>query len=282
MKILVTGANGQLGREVIKQFSQNHVVWGYSKEELDITNYADVKSILQNHLPDVIIHSAAYTAVDACETNGIKAMDVNAFGAANVARSAREIGARMFYISTDYVFDGEKGAPYVENDRTNPVSMYGISKSVGELMVKCLLSDSTIIRTSWLYGHDGRNFVKTMLGFAKKNKEVTVVDDQIGCPTYTADLAKVIMELLEKPNGVYHVSNTGSCSWYQFAQRIYREAGNSPELVKPCSTEDYGAPAKRPKFSCLANQELERQQVELPRHWEEALTEFIRREFAND
>ncbi|WP_223596646.1 dTDP-4-dehydrorhamnose reductase [Neobacillus bataviensis] len=279
MKILVTGANGQLGREVVHQFNQNYEVIGYGKDELDISNLDRVSFILKKDCPDVIIHSAAYTAVDECETQGIKAIEINGLGAANVARAARKIGARMFYISTDYVFNGEKEIPYLENDKTNPLSMYGLSKLVGELMVQTILPNSTIIRTSWLYGHDGKNFVKTMIHFARENKKVRVVNDQVGSPTYTADLVEIINVLLEKPNGIYHVSNTGTCSWYQFAKRIYKEAGSDPELVTPCTTEEYGALAKRPKFSVMDHGGLKSKKVPLPRKWEVALQAFMKREF---
>ena len=280
MKIFVTGANGQLGREVISQFGKEYEVFGYGKEDFDITNAESVQSVLVKQSPNVIIHTAAFTAVDACETNIKHAFEVNAQGAANVANAAKEIGARMFYISSDYVFNGEKEEPYLENDKPDPLSIYGLSKLAGENMVQSILSNSTIIRTSWLYGHRGKNFVNTMLHLAQQNKRVRVVYDQVGCPTYTADLVQVLLALLHKPNGIYHVSNTGSCSWFEFAQTIYREAGRDSELVTPCTTEEYGAPAKRPKYSVLAHKELERVLIMPPRRWDYALIEFLRKESA--
>lgn len=282
MKILVTGATGQLGREIIKQFTRNHDVIGYGKEELDITNLEQVISLMKKGRPDAIIHTAAYTAVDECETNKLKAIEVNALGAANVAKAASDIDAKMFHISTDYVFSGRKQKPYVEEDPPDPISMYGLSKYTGELLVQHILPSSTIIRTSWLYGHNGKNFVNTMLQFAKNQTQVKVVDDQVGSPTYTADLVKVMGALFDKPHGIYHVTNSGECSWYQFAKRIYELAGSEPNLVTACSTEEFGSLAKRPKFSCLAHKKMKAQNIPLPRNWETALQTFIRKEQAND
>ncbi|MCM3571046.1 dTDP-4-dehydrorhamnose reductase [Neobacillus mesonae] len=282
MKILVTGANGQLGKEVIKQFSSSYDMIGYGKEELDITNLNQVISLMQKERPDLIIHTAAYTAVDECEINKLKAMEVNALGAANVAKAASAIEAKMFYISSDYVFSGKKQKPYMEDDSPDPISMYGLSKYTGELLVQHILPSSTIIRTSWLYGHNGRNFVNTMLQFAKSHTQVKVVNDQVGSPTYTADLVKIMTFLLDKPHGIYHVTNLGECSWYQFAKRIYELAGSDPELVKACSTEDFGSLAKRPSFSCLAHEEIKAHNIPLPPDWETALKAFIRKEQAND
>ncbi|HWO75385.1 MAG TPA: dTDP-4-dehydrorhamnose reductase [Bacillus sp. (in: firmicutes)] len=282
MRILVTGAYGQLGREVISQFSKEYQIIGYGKKELDITNEENVGTVIKKISPNVIIHTAAYTAVDTCETNIKQAYEVNTIGAANVAKAAQKIGARMFYISTDYVFDGKKEVPYLENDETNPLSIYGLSKLAGEKSVLKILPVCTIIRTSWLYGHGGKNFVNTMLQFAKQNKKVKVVDDQVGSPTYTVDLVRVLLALMNKPDGIYHVSNTGSCSWFQFAKRIYQEAGADPELVIPCTTEEYGSLAKRPKYSVLDQKELVNVHIEPPRKWDDALREFLRKELAND
>jgi dTDP-4-dehydrorhamnose reductase len=282
VKILVTGANGQLGKEVIKHFNWGHEVFGYGKEKLDITNLDQVMFLIKRDRPEAIIHCAAYTAVDECETNKIKAIEVNALGAANVAKAASDINAKMFHISTDYIFSGRKQKLYVEDDPPDPICMYGLSKYTGELLVQHILPASTIIRTSWLYGHNGKNFVNTMLQFAKNHTQIKVVDDQVGSPTYIVDLVKVIAVLLNKPHGIYHVTNSGECSWYQFAKRIYELAGSDPELVKACSTEEFGALAKRPKFSCLAHKEMKAQNIPLPPHWENALQTFIRREQAND
>ncbi|MBS4216902.1 dTDP-4-dehydrorhamnose reductase [Bacillus sp. FJAT-49711] len=282
MKFLVTGANGQLGREVVNQFQRNHVVKGYGKSSLDITNLQDVMLCIQKEKPDIIIHAAAYTAVDDCESNIKNALLVNALGAAHVALSAKEVGARMFYISTDYVFNGKKGAPFIESDSTDPLSIYGLSKYAGELMVQIIKPDCTIIRTSWLYGHEGKNFVKTMSQLAKEEKMVKVVYDQIGSPTYTVDLVEVIKALLDKPDGIYHVTNSGECSWFQFAQSIYKEMGKNQNLVIPCSTDEYGALAKRPNYSVLANDKIKSLNITPPRKWEDALIAFLRKESAND
>ncbi|MCS0674073.1 dTDP-4-dehydrorhamnose reductase, partial [Cytobacillus firmus] len=223
----------------------------------------------------------AFTAVDQCEIKCKEAFEVNGLGSGFVAQAANKVNARMFYISSDYVFDGRKQSPYTEEDEPNPQSTYGMSKWLGEKLVQ-KFTNGTIIRTSWLFGHDGKNFVKTMLDLAEKNKEIKVVNDQIGSPTYVNDLAETIIELLNKKSGIYHVTNSGSCSWYEFARTIFKEAGFSPGLVHPIMTEEYGALAPRPPYSILAHDALIRENVKVPRPWNEALQEFIRKEKSND
>jgi dTDP-4-dehydrorhamnose reductase len=276
LDILITGADGQLGKELTRQISQSHSVISLGKKDLNITDKEKVNKIISQLKPELIIHAAAFTAVDNCEIERKKAFEVNGLGAGYVAIAANKVGARMFYISSDYVFDGIKQSPYTEEDEPNPLSVYGMSKWLGEKLV--LNFHGTVIRTSWLYGHDGKNFVKTMLALAQKNKEIKVVNDQIGSPTYVNDLTETIIRLFDKRIGLYHVSNSGSCSWYEFAKAIFKEAGFDSNLVLPISTEDYGALAARPRYSVMAHKALMRENVKPLRTWNEALKTFIRKE----
>ncbi|WP_227551522.1 dTDP-4-dehydrorhamnose reductase [Metabacillus sediminilitoris] len=277
MDILITGAHGQLGKELGRKLSLFHSVVSLGKKELDITKQEEVAKIISHVNPQIIIHAAAFTAVDQCETDRKKAFEVNGLGAGYIAQAANKVNARMFYISSDYVFDGNKQTPYIEGDEPNPQSTYGMSKWLGEKFVLNLYN-GTVIRTSWLYGHDGKNFVKTMLELAKKKKEIKVVNDQIGSPTYVNDLTESIIQLLDKKNGIYHVSNSGSCTWYEFARTIFEEAGFNPKLVLPTTTKEYGALATRPRYSVLENSALLRESIKPLRLWNEALKEFIRKE----
>lgn len=277
LDIVITGADGQLGKELKRRLSLSHSVVSLSKDDLDITEKDEVYKKIPQLKPQIIIHAAAFTAVDQCEIDRKKAYEVNGLGTGYVALAANMINARMFYISSDYVFDGNKKSPYFEEDVPNPKTIYGMSKWMGEQLVLSI-NNGTVIRTSWLYGHDGKNFVKTMLELAKKNKEITVVNDQVGSPTYVNDLAETIIHLFDKNNGVYHVSNSGSCSWYTFAKAIFEEAGYNPEFVHPTTTEEYGALAPRPFFSVLGHKALIQENVNILRPWNEAIKEFIRKE----
>jgi dTDP-4-dehydrorhamnose reductase len=275
--ILLTGAHGQLGKELERKLTPCHSVFSFGKAELDITQKEQAEKIIMQIKPQLIIHAAAFTAVDQCEKDVKKAFDVNGLGAANIALAANKVNARMFYISSDYVFNGEKQTPYVETDEPDPKSVYGMSKWMGEKLVRNI-NDGTIIRTSWLYGHDGKNFVKTMLLLAEKHSEIKVVNDQLGSPTYVNDLAEIIIQLIHKKNGIYHVSNTGTCTWYEFAKAIFKEAGYNPALVLPTTTEKFRAAAPRPRFSVLQHDALMRENVITPRVWNDALKEFMRKE----
>ncbi|PAL11711.1 dTDP-4-dehydrorhamnose reductase [Peribacillus simplex] len=281
MDIVITGANGQLGKELERRLGQFHTVIGLSKNDLDISDKEEVYKKITELEPQIIIHAAAFTAVDQCETDRRKAFEVNSLGTGYVSLAANMVGARVFYISSDYVFDGKKQSPYLEEDVPNPQSTYGMTKWIGEQLVLSI-NNGIVIRTSWLYGHDGKNFVKTMLELVKKNKEIRVVNDQVGSPTYVKDLAETISHLLDKRNGIYHVSNSGSCSWYIFAKAIFEEAGFDPKLVRIITTKEFGALAPRPHFSVLENKALLREKVQIPRSWNEALKEFIRKEVSHD
>lgn len=278
MKLIVTGANGQLGKDVVRLAKQQGFeVYGFGREEMDVTSLEQVRKHVKTIKPDAIIHCAAYTKVDLAEEEIEQAYRVNAGGTRNVAVSGEEIGAKVCYISTDYVFDGTSSSPYQEYDRTNPLNVYGKSKLAGEELTKTLCSKYFIVRTSWVYGQEGHNFVKTMLRLAKERKEISVVDDQIGSPTYTVHLAGFLLQLVRSDYyGVYHASNTGSCSWYEFAKAIFQYA-NLDIAVKPIPTEQFPVKAKRPKFSVLNHIAIRTNGFDPLPHWQEGLKEFFMR-----
>jgi dTDP-4-dehydrorhamnose reductase len=282
MKVLITGGNGQLGRALFETMKMSHEVIQLPKEQLDITCEQTVEKVYKEIQPDYVFHTAAYTAVDQCETIQAKAFQINSIGSLNIAEACKRIGSKMIYISSDYVFDGKKRTPYSETDIPNPKCIYGLSKWLGEELVKKTLLESYIVRTSWLYGHGGKNFVNTMARFAASQKEVKVVSDQIGSPTYVNDLVDVLLHLIDKPYGTYHVSNDGQCSWYQFAKAIYEYVGAEPNLVRPLTTKEYGSPAKRPAFSLLNLNKLESNDITKPRDWKAALEEYLCKERLHD
>jgi dTDP-4-dehydrorhamnose reductase len=275
MKILVTGANGQLGRDLVEILGLSHEVIGFGSKDLDVRDLDQCHEKFKQVNPDVIIHAAAYTAVDLAESNEHQAFAVNAFGSRNIAAAANEIKAKLCYISSDYVFDGTSDKPYKENDITNPQSVYGKSKLAGEQLIQSLTNQFFIVRTSWVYGQYGNNFVKTMLKIGKEKPKLKVVNDQIGSPTYTVDLSHFILELISSEKyGIYHASNIGSCSWFEFAQAIFAESGYTTQ-VEPCMTEDFPRPAPRPKYSVMDHQSIRTHNFTDLRPWREALAEFI-------
>lgn len=258
MRVLITGAAGQVGRELVDAFGSDahHEVIGVDHSGLDITSRDDVLALITTVRPDAIVHPAAWTAVDACESDPDRAFQVNALGTRNLAEGARRVGAPVFYVSTDYVFDGTKESPYLEWDETNPRSVYGASKLAGE---RELDPGSTIIRTSWVCGFHGGNMVKTILRLASEHESLSFVDDQFGHPTFADDLASMIKRLvIERRPGTFHVTNQGSVSWFEFAQEVLRAAGLDPERVAPVSTKDLqpARPAPRPANSVLDNAAL--------------------------
>jgi len=275
MRILITGAEGQLGRDLVATLVFNHDVFGMGRAELDITNIQQARSVIHDVKPDVIIHAAAYTAVDLAEEEEDQAYQVNAYGTRNVAVACEEVGAKFCYISTDYVFDGRGDRPYREYDNTNPQSVYGKSKRAGELLAQSLTSRYFIVRTSWVFGIHGQNFVKTMLKLAETKRQLKVVHDQIGSPTYAKDLAKFLSELVvTEKYGIYHASNTGICSWYEFAKTIFEYSSINIQ-VDPCTTEEFPRPAPRPKYSVLDHMSIRTNGFKDLRPWQEALREFL-------
>lgn len=276
MKVLVTGAKGQLGTDLVLLLSdRGYEVYGYGREELDITNFDQVKRVIREIHPDVVIHTAAYTKVDLAESEPDQAFLINSYGTRNVAVVSEAVGAKLVYISTDYVFDGTATTPYNEFASTTPQSVYGKSKLAGEQFVRDLHSKFFIVRTSWVFGKHGNNFVKTMLKLAQERDELMVVHDQVGCPTYTIDLANCVLELIQTEKyGVYHVSNSGHCSWYEFAKAIFEEAGIEVK-VNPCTTKDFPRPAPRPTYSVFEHMALKLNGFSEMRYWREALKEFI-------
>jgi len=276
VKVVVTGAGGQLGIDIVRLLTDRGIeVVGYGRSELDVTDLASVREALTQSKPDVIIHAAAYTKVDQAESDEDQAYRVNAYGTRNVAIAAEEIGAKVCYISTDYVFDGTSSKPYQEYDRTNPLGVYGHSKLAGEELVKTLSSRYYIVRTAWVYGRNGQNFVKTMLRLAEERDEVNVVTDQVGSPTYTEDLAAFLIDLVQTDYyGIYHATNSGSCSWYEFAKAIFEESGVDVR-VNPITSLEFPRPAPRPSYSVLDHMSIRANGFQDLRHWREGLKQYI-------
>jgi dTDP-4-dehydrorhamnose reductase len=253
MKVLIIGSEGMLGHDLVDILSCENEVKTTTIDTLDITNIDKTIEIVKEINPDVVVHTAAFTDVDGSEANPDLAYKVNALGTRNVAVACKETDSAMVYICTDYVFDGLKGTSYYEYDQTNPLSVYGKTKHIGEVFIRDNLNKFYIVRSSWLYGIHGPNFITTMLNLAENNKQISVVNDQIGSPTYTVDLSKAIAKLIKKPVfGIYHITNSDSCSWYEFAREIFEIAGIEVELT-PVTTEEFPRPAPRPKFSVLEN-----------------------------
>lgn len=267
MKILVTGANGMLGQDLCPILEDvGAFVIETDADTLDITKGDAVEQALTDIHPDMVIHCAAYTNVDKAEEELEPAKLINVTGTENIAKICGKLDIPLVYISTDYVFDGTKTAPYTPDDTTNPLNNYGLTKLQGEEAVKKYCEKYYIARTSWLYGHYGKNFVETMISLADKD-ELKVVDDQIGCPTWTVELANGILKLLSKPYGTYHVCGSGTTSWYGFAQEIFKQTGLNVNL-KPCTTEEFPRPAKRPQYSVMANENI-------CRNWQVALHDYL-------
>lgn len=273
MRILVTGANGQLGREVARQAGGHELVLA-DRRRLDIADEAAVRVLLREIKPQAVIHCAAYTNVDGAESDADGAFRVNAAGARNIAAGCLEQQARMVYVSTDYVFDGQTTAAYREFDPVNPQTVYGRTKFQGEQLVRQILGRHYIVRTAWLYG-DGGNFVRTMLKLAEERQELRVVADQTGTPTSTVDLARVIYQLLASDAyGTYHATCQGHCTWHEFAGEIFKQAGKEVRVV-PVASGEFPRPAKRPAYSVLDNYMLRMTLGDPMRQWQAALQEYL-------
>lgn len=267
MAVLVTGAKGMLGQDLCPILEDaGYEVIETDREELDITDKKAVNKFITELKPELIIHCAAYTNVDKAEEDLETARLLNKTGAENIAEAAAKCDAVMIYISTDYVFNGTKQTPYLPTDTPDPINNYGLTKYEGEEAVKKHCTKYYIARTSWLYGHHGKNFVETMISL-KDKEELKVVDDQVGCPTWTVELSNGILKLLKQPYGTYHVCGSGSTSWYGFAKEIFEQLGLSVNL-KPCTTDEFPRPAKRPHYSIMDNNGI-------CRDWRAALKDYL-------
>ncbi len=276
MKILVTGANGQLGHDILLNLKARGID-GIPADiaEFDITQAAATERFILDNQPEAVIHCAAYTAVDKAEDDMERCQLINVTGAENIARACQKINAKLIYVSTDYVFPGIGDTPYETDAPTGPLSVYGKTKLAGELAVQHALKRYFIVRTSWVFGKNGSNFVKTMLRLGKEREEVNVVCDQVGSPTYTVDLAKLLVDLaLSEEYGVYHATNEGFCSWAEFATEIFRKAGLSTR-VNYVTTEQYPARAHRPCNSRLSKASLTQAGFEVLPTWEDALSRYL-------
>ena len=276
MRILVTGVRGQLGHDVVEELEKRGIeAVGVDIQEMDITDAASVEKVVGEVCVDAVIHCAAYTAVDAAEENEELCRRVNRDGTRNIAKVCRKLDIKMIYISTDYVFSGEGTRPWEPEDVRMPKSVYGQTKYEGELAVQELLDKYFIVRIAWVFGINGKNFVKTMLGLAKNHDTIRVVNDQFGSPTYTYDLAGLLVDMvLTDKYGIYHATNEGICSWYEFACAIFREAGISMNVV-PVSTEEYGAKAGRPANSRMSKEKLTENGFKRLPSWQDALRRYI-------
>ncbi len=277
MKVLVTGVNGQLGWDVVRLLERRGISCrGVDVQDFDLLDGPAALECVREYGPDVVVHCAAYTAVDKAESEPEKCAAVNGDGTLNMVRAALSVGAKMVYISTDYVFSGEGEEPWVEDAPYEPKNVYGLSKVQGEIAVRSLMKRYFLIRTSWVYGVHGKNFVRTMLRLGRENSEVRVVADQIGSPTYSADLARVICDLIPTEKyGIYHVTNEGYVSWARFAEMIM--AGrNLPCRVVPVTTAEYAAAARRPLNSRLSKEKLRESGVAPMPTVEDALERYLR------
>lgn len=270
--ILVVGSKGMLGQELMGLLGET--ARGVDVADIDITDLASVQRVLLTLKPRVVVNAAAFTDVDGCETQTELALQVNGEGVAHLAMISKDIGAKLVQVSTDYIFNGGKQTPYLEDDPPAPLSIYGESKLAGEMNAK-FNPDHLIVRTQWLYGHAGKNFVETMLRLAGERSELTVVDDQVGSPTWTYDLALAIKALIEKDlRGTYHAANSGFVSWNGFAREIFRQAGLKV-TVTPMSTTELGRPAARPLHSTLDCSKLTEETGFVPQPWQEALKRYL-------
>jgi len=273
MRVTLFGASGLLGQALVPALDGEQLTT-FSVEDADLRDHARINQLVRDSRPEWIILCAAYADVDGCESNRELAMAVNCDGAVNVARAAREVGARLMFISTDYVFDGAKPTPYETTDKRCPVSVYGESKACAEQRLLEIVPEVCVVRTAWLFGHGGKCFPGTILNLAETRPELSVVNDQRGSPTFTPDLSKALVELCRKnARGIVHVTNSGNCTWYGFACELFREAG-LPTRVKPVTTAEFPRPARRPANSVLSPTSLHANGIELP-SWQDATRRYL-------
>ena len=276
MRVFVTGVKGQLGYDVVKELeTRGHTAIGVDIEEMDITDGDAVRRVVTQANPDAVIHCAAYTAVDAAEDNEELCRRVNALGTKNIVKVCRDLDCKLMYISTDYVFNGQGTRPWEPDDKREPLNVYGQTKYEGELAVETL-EKYFIVRIAWVFGVNGKNFIKTMLNLGKTRDSLTVVDDQIGSPTYTYDLARLLVDMIETDQyGRYHATNEGLCSWYEFACEIFRQAGIQIK-VSPVASSEYPSRAKRPMNSRMDKSKLQAMGFEPMPPWQDALRRYLK------
>ena len=276
MKILLLGHKGMLGTDLLTQMRLHHEIVGMDKEEIDITSADECAKAIGKTAPQIVINAAGYTNVDGCETAKEECFAVNAEALKNIAIACHRKNIRIIHFSTDYVFNGTGSAPYKEDDDCDPINTYGASKLAGERYLQTLAQNYIIIRTAWLYGVNGKNFVRTILEKAKTTPRLTVVDDQLGSPTHTKDLAAAVDILIEKnAQGEFHVTNRGSCSWYQFAVKILQEAGIDDVEVSPIKSDQLARQAKRPAYSVLSMQKFIQITGKATQPWQLALKDYL-------
>lgn len=277
MRALVTGVRGQLGYDVVRELQRRgHEAIGVNSAEMDITDAQKVSQVITNVAVDTVIHCAAYTAVDAAEDHKEICHKVNAEGTRNIANICKKLDLKMVYISTDYVFDGTGESPWEPDDKREPLNYYGQTKYEGELAVETLLEKYFIVRIAWVFGINGKNFVKTMLNLAEKMDKITVVNDQVGSPTYTYDLARLLVDMAEMDKyGHYHVTNEGYCTWYEFAKEIFRQTGANI-IVEPVSSAEYPSKAKRPSNSRMSKDKLDENGFKRLPAWQDALSRYLK------
>jgi dTDP-4-dehydrorhamnose reductase len=273
MKVTIFGASGLLGQVLMREWQGDEVV-GLSSRDVDLRDAERVRDAVQKTRPEWIVLSAAYTDVDGCESHQDLAFGVNRDGAVNVAAAAKGVGAKLLFLSSDYVFDGTKTSPYEVDDARNPQSVYGRSKAEAEIQVLDVLPECCIARTSWLFGTGGKCFPDTILKLAVSRPALDVVNDQRGCPTYSVDLARAIIALCRKnASGIVHVTNAGDCSWFEFAREIVEAAGFKTE-VRPITTQQMPRPARRPAYSVLSAKSIEKLDIVMPT-WQDALRRYL-------
>ncbi len=278
MRILVTGVKGQLGYDVVNECAKRGIeTVGVDIEEMDITDAASVQKVIGESDADAVIHCAAYTAVDAAEDNIDLCRRVNAQGTENIARVCKDLDLKMMYISTDYVFDGQGERPWEPDDARSPLNVYGQTKYEGELAIEKYVSKFFTVRIAWVFGVNGKNFIKTMLRLGKERGAVSVVNDQIGSPTYTYDLARLLVDMIQTEKyGRYHATNEGLCSWYEFACEIFRQAGMDEVKVTPVDSTAFPAKATRPHNSRMDKSKLSANGFEPLPTWQDALCRYLK------
>lgn len=278
MRVLVTGAKGQLGQDLMAELAKRGLVGiGVDVGEMDITDAAICKKVISEAQVDAVIHCAAYTAVDAAEDDVDRCRKINGEGTRNVALACKEADVKMMYISTDYVFDGQGTRPWEPDDERAPLNVYGLTKYEGELAVEELLEKYFTVRIAWVFGVAGKNFIKTMLHLGKERGAVSVVDDQVGSPTYTYDLARLLVDMIQTDHyGRYHATNEGLCSWYEFAVEIFRQAGMNEVKVTPVTSDQFPAKATRPSNSRMSKEKLSENGFDRLPTWQDALGRFLK------